>query len=425
MSARPIPRSVLPASVFGQLVLVIALVLAGAGVLATLLGRELATRPATDQLSRAMVGFASVVEALDRTGSHAATLRYLHDAGLSVRTTAPAEAHPRFAPFLRALRTRAARSLGPERTVMLGTQDGDTVLWMQLQTQPRLWVSFAHNPRGSGRRFSVAMLLGSVALVWLAAAYFARRLVVPLRTLARAAPGLVRGDAVPVQVRGPREVQDLAQALSRASQEVRAAADERAFMLAGISHDLRTPLTRVQFATELLPGTDPQLRDGISRDIEEIDAILSQFIDYARDGRDEASAPMDLAEVCRSALSSTRSAWQADLPDSAPMHGRPLALRRAVENLLVNAQRHGAAPFALRLSHADGDWQVDVRDHGPGLSAEQAQRVVRPFVHNGQTGGSGLGLAIVDRVARQHGGTLQLLPNPPQGLHAVLRLRGA
>lgn len=420
-----LPPSPLPRSVFGQLVLVIALVLAGAGVLAALLGRELATRPATDQLARAMVGLATLVEELDRAGSHEATLRKLRDAGLSVRSTAPAQARPRFAPFLRALRTRAARALGPERTVMLGEQDGDTVLWMQLQTQPRVWVSFAHDPRGGGRRFSAAMLLGCVGLVWLAAAYFARRLVLPLRTLARAAPGLVRGQALPVQVRGPREVQDLAQALSRASCEVREAADERAFMLAGISHDLRTPLTRVQFATELLPDTDPQLREGISRDIAEIDAILSQFIAYARDGRDEASEPIDLAEVCRSALASTRSAWQADLPDRAPIQGRPLALRRAVENLLVNAQRHGAAPFALALSRVDGCWQVDVRDHGPGLTPEQAQRVVRPFVHNGQTGGSGLGLAIVDRVARQHGGTLQLLPNPPQGLHAMLRLRGA
>ncbi len=414
----------LPRSVFGQLVLVIALVLAGAGVLATLLGRELATRPATDQLSRAMVGFATVVEELDRRGSREATLRYLHDAGLGVRSEAPVEARPRFVPFLRSLRARAARALGPQRAVMLGEQDGQTVLWMRLQTQPTLWVSFTHNPRGAGRRFSVAMLLGCVLLVWLAAAYFARRLVVPLRSLASAAPGLVRGDAPPMDTRGPREVQDLARALSRASQEVRAAADERAFMLAGISHDLRTPLTRVQFATELLPDTDPQLRAGISHDIEEIDAILSQFIAYARDGRDEASESMDLAEVCRSALSSTRNAWKADVPEHAPMRGRPLALRRAIENLLVNAQRHGAAPFALTLSQVDGQWQVDVRDHGPGLTPEQAQRVVRPFVHNGRTGGSGLGLAIVDRVARQHGGTLQLLPNPPQGLRAVLRLRG-
>jgi two-component system osmolarity sensor histidine kinase EnvZ len=414
-----------PHSVFGQLALMIALVLVGAGVLATLLGRELATRPAADQLSRAMVGFATVVEELDRTGSREATLRYLRDAGLGVRSDAPAAARPRFVPWLRALRARTARALGPQRAVMLGEQNGQTALWMRLQTQPALWVSFTPNPRGAGRQFSMALLLGSVALVWLAAAYFARRLVVPLRMLSRAAPGLVRGEAAPVEVQGPREVQELAQALSRASQEVRAAADERAFMLAGISHDLRTPLTRVQFAIELLPETDPQLRAGICHDIQEIDAILSQFIAYARDGRDEASEAMDLAEVCRSALSSTRDAWQAEVPDRAPMHGRPLALRRAIENLLVNAQRHGAAPFALTLSQVDGQWQVDVRDHGPGLTPEQAQRVVRPFVHNGQTGGSGLGLAIVDRVARQHGGTLQLLPNPPQGLHAVLRLRGA
>ena len=105
------------------------------------------------------------------------------------------------------------------------------------------------------------------------------------------------------------------------------------------------------------------------------------------------------------------------------MRGRPMALLRAVENLLVNAQRHGTFPFALRL-HREGDaWRIEVSDHGPGLTPEAAERARQPFVHDGQNGGSGLGLAIVDRVARQHGGELRLMPNSPRGLRAVLTLR--
>ncbi|AER54806.1 ATP-binding protein [Pseudoxanthomonas spadix] len=412
-------------SMFSQLVLVIALVLAGAGALAVVLGRELATRPAAEQLARAMLGFASIAEALDRTGSHAQTLRYLHQAGLDVRQTPPIARTPRLAPFLRALRDRA-QQLGPQRALLLARDAGGDRLWMQLRTQPQVWVAFAAKPLRGGRRFSVALLLGCVGLTWLGAASLARRLVTPLRTLAHAAPGLVQGDAPPLgDIGGPREVRELAHALEQASAEVRSAADERALMLAGISHDLRTPLTRVQFAAELLPDTDPELRAGISRDIAEIDAILSQFIAYARDGRDEAVEPLDLAEVCRAVLDAAPGHWDVQCPDTAPLRGRPIALRRAVENLVVNAQRHGAAPFSLRLEATGDAWQITVCDQGAGMTEEQAQRALRAFVHDPAAGGSGLGLAIVARVARQHGGALQLLHNTPHGLRAVLRLRGA
>lgn len=422
MSARLLPRSV-----FGQLALVIALVLLGSGLLALLLVRELAVRPASEQLLQAMDGFASVVEELDRSEGSTKVAQQLREAGLEIRHSAPPERDLRGAPFLRALRERAVDQLGPGREVRLGRHQGRNAFWLKLDTPEPLWVSFALEKRGQGvRRFSLLMLVGSIALVWLAAAYFARRLVQPLRQLAHAAPGIVRGDpsqAIPTT--GPREVVELAQALTHASDDVRAAAEERAFMLAGISHDLRTPLTRLQFAVELLPQTDPELRAGIDHDIGEIDAILTQFIAYARDGRDEPTEALDLAEICRNALAAADPRWEVSLPDAALMQGKPMALLRAVENLLVNAERHGAFPFALKLDRQGDVWQVEVSDQGIGLPASATERVKQPFVHAGDTGGSGLGLAIVDRVARQHGGDLVLLANTPSGLRALLRVRGA
>lgn len=421
MSLLPLPRSV-----FGQLVLVIGLVLLGAAVLAIAMGRELATRPAAEQLLRAMDGFADVAEELARSQSRERAVEHLRRAGLEVSDLPPPPRVVRAAPFMREMLEQAPQQLDRGREVRLGRVGRANVMWLKLDTQPPLWVSFAFDRRGNRvLRFSVLMLLAGAGLVWLAAAYYARRLMLPLRRLAQAAPALVRGESPPLgALAGPREVEELARALIDSSNDVREAAEERTLMLAGISHDLRTPLTRLQYAAELLPGADPELRAGMHRDIAEIDAILSQFIAYARDGRDEASEPLDLAVLCRNAVSASEQAWQVDTPVYAPMTGKPMALLRALENLLVNAQRHGAPPYALRLAR-DGDaWRIEITDHGPGLPGSVAERVRQPFVR-GDGGGTGLGLAIVDRVARQHGGELLLSSLTPHGLLATLVLRGS
>jgi two-component system osmolarity sensor histidine kinase EnvZ len=163
----------------------------------------------------------------------------------------------------------------------------------------------------------------------------------------------------------------------------------------------------------------------MERDIGEIDAILSQFIAYARDGRDEGIENVDLAAICRNALAAAAFDWEADTASEARLRGRPMALLRAIENLLGNAERHGEPAFSLQLSRTGDAWRVEVSDQGPGRSGDAARRVRRPFVHDGSAGGTGLGLAIVERIARQHHGELQLLPNEPRGLRAVLLLRDA
>lgn len=411
--------------VFAQLALVIALVLLGSIALAVLLGRELTTRPPTVQLLRSIDAFADSVEALDHGQPNPRTLELLRSNGLEVRTSPPVADPGRPSPWFSLIESRARRVLD-DREIAIGRSVHGDALWMKLDTERPLWVAFAQGARVGARRFSVMLLGGCILLVWLAAAYFARRLALPLRELAAAAPALVRGEQVGLASSGaPREVRELQSVLLRASAEVRETASERTLMLAGISHDLRTPLTRVRFALEMLPDTDPALRAGMERDIGEIDAILSQFIAYARDGRDEGVENVDLAAICRNALAAASYDWDAELVPEAPMRGRPMALLRALENLIGNAERHGEPTFALQLARVGDAWRVEVSDQGPGLSAGAARRVRQPFVHDGSAGGTGLGLAIVERIARQHHGELQLLPNEPRGLRVLLVLRDA
>lgn len=411
--------------VFAQLVLVIVLVLAGTSVLALLLSREFTRRPPTEQLLHSIDAFADTVEALDRGQPSARTLESLRKSGFEVRTEPPVPVHDDASPWFSLIENRARRVLD-DREITTGSGRRGESLWLKLDTRQPLWVSFAQGTREGVQRFSVLLLASCALLVWLAAAYFARRLTQPLKQLAAAAPALVRGENAGLGGAGaPREVRELQSVLLRASGEAREAAAERQLMLAGISHDLRTPLTRLQYALALLPGTDPELRDGMERDIGEIDAILSQFIAYARDGRDEGIEAVDLAEIARNALAASAFDWETGIPPRAPMRGRPMALLRAIENLLGNAERHGEPTFALSLQRNGDAWRLEVSDHGPGLSADAARRVRQPFVHDGSAGGTGLGLAIVDRIARQHHGELQLLPNAPRGLRAVLVLRDA
>ena len=174
---------------------------------------------------------------------------------------------------------------------------------------------------------------------------------IPLRNLAQRAPDVVRGEwpRLPLPT-ASREVAELAQALGRAGDDLRAMMDERNLMLAGISHDLRTPMMRLQYAVELLPGTDPELRAGMHRDVEEMDGILGQFIAYARDGRDESNRSLDLAAICRQAVTASGADWQLHVPEQAWLRGRPMALLRALENLVTNALRHGA-----RLTNCGSD----------------------------------------------------------------------
>jgi two-component system osmolarity sensor histidine kinase EnvZ len=411
--------------VFAQLALVIALTLLGAIALAVLLGRELTSRPPTVQLLSSIDAFADSFEALDRDQPDARALELLRRNGLEVRTEPPVVVDGPPSPWFSLIERRARRALDG-REIVAGNSAHGQALWMKLDTEQPLWVAFAQGARVGARRFSVLLLAGCALLVGLAAAYFARRLGQPLKELAAAAPALVRGEDVGLGGAGaPREVRELQSVLLRASAEVRETAAERNLMLAGISHDLRTPLTRVRFALEMLPDTDPGLRAGMERDIGEIDAILSQFIAYARDGRDEGIENVDLAAICRNALAAAAFDWEADTASEARLRGRPMALLRAIENLLGNAERHGEPAFSLQLSRTGDAWRVEVSDQGPGLSGDAARRVRRPFVHDGSAGGTGLGLAIVDRIARQHHGELQLLPNAPRGLRAVLLLRDA
>jgi two-component system osmolarity sensor histidine kinase EnvZ len=266
------------------------------------------------------------------------------------------------------------------------------------------------------QRLLLALVLG-LAIVGVASWTLARRLTGPLEALRRrieshdtGAPPAAAGDGVPTLEIAAIESAWLAQADRLAHQE-----SERALLLAGVSHDLRSPLARIRMAAELLPETpDVAARRGtIVRNVDVADRLIASFLDYVRASELPLTATVDAAAVARRLLE-TRDEPAGVLALAAPARldvprAHELLLERLLANLVDNAMRHGQPPVLLRLSAEGGDAVLDVEDHGAGIAPEAQARLTQAFARGDAsrgTAGTGLGLAIVQQIVRRMGGRL-------------------
>jgi len=257
---------------------------------------------------------------------------------------------------------------------------------------------------------------------------FLRNQIKPILRLADAAESFGKGRDVPgFKPRGAREVRRAAQAFIEMKRRVERTIEQRTTMLAGVSHDLRTILTRFKLELALL-GSGPEI-EAMKRDVDEMGRMLEAYLAFARGDLGEQPAPTDM------------TAFLEELKADAERHGhktsavfyghpivtvRPAAFRRCLANLVSNAAR-----FAKEISitgHRDHRWvTISVDDDGPGIPAELREEVFRPFLRlddarNQDEGNTGLGLAIALDIARSHGGDITLGDSPMSGLRATVRV---
>jgi two-component system osmolarity sensor histidine kinase EnvZ len=268
-------------------------------------------------------------------------------------------------------------------------------------------------------------LAGILALI--GAWFIVSRINQPLRALTDAAAQLAHGKRPqPLDETGATELQTLARAFNGMTAALHQAEAERALLLAGVSHDLRTPLSRLRLAIEMLEGPDRTMVEGMVQDIEDMDAIIDQFLDFARDESGEAIDPAgDLDAIIESVVD--RYA-RRQRPVSARLGAvprialRPLALQRLLINLVDNALRYAGSAVEIVTRHDGNRVIVSVLDRGPGIPPQAAERMLQPFTRmessRSNAKGSGLGLAIVQRIARVHGAGIELLPRTGGGLEA-------
>lgn len=237
----------------------------------------------------------------------------------------------------------------------------------------------------------------------------------PITRLAAAASAFGRGQTMPYSPSGALEVRAAGMAFLDMRARIERQAQARTMMLSGVSHDLRTPLTRLRLGLSLL---DPQEAAPMEQDLLDMERMLDAFLDFARGDASEVPEPTDLGKLLHEVAAAQGLGGPAVelghilLPDK-PVRLRPLAIRRALDNLISNARRHGGH-VRLSAQSFERALVLTVEDDGPGIPSEQRAEAVRPFsqldpARNQNRGsGVGLGLAIVSDIARTHGGTLRL-----------------
>lgn len=252
----------------------------------------------------------------------------------------------------------------------------------------------------------------------------------PLARLTAAARAVANGQRpAPLPERGPTEVREANLSFNHMVDDLERVESDRAVVLAGISHDLRTPLARMQLELEMadLPEAAHQ---GMQSDLEQMDAIIGQFLDYARPTDSTQFVQVDLSSLMQQSAQEISRLHNvhvhAAIDDHASIMANPVDITRIVNNLVENARRYGRKKGSERVDidlacRVEGDRVLlEIADHGDGVPEEEIDRLLRPFTRmdqaRGQANGAGLGLAIVDRIVRRHGGKLQLSNRKEGGL---------
>jgi two-component system osmolarity sensor histidine kinase EnvZ len=271
----------------------------------------------------------------------------------------------------------------------------------------------------------VLWLAGTALLLFGIAALFMRNQVRAIRRLAGAAEAFGMGrDRGPIKLEGASEVRQAAAAFNRMQARIVRFLAQRTEMLAGVSHDLRTPLTRLRLALAVLPH-HPDMKEDVAEmtgDVEEMERMIGGYLSFARGEGTEQAQPVDLSAMLEDVAAGARRAGaQIDLPALTPMTLplRPDAARRAVTNLVDNARRH-ARHIVLSAEPQNRSVHVLVDDDGPGIPPNRRESVFRAFETGG--GGTGLGLTIARDIVRAHGGDIVLEQSPLGGLRARVKL---
>ena len=328
----------------------------------------------------------------------------------------------------------------------LDEQAGEDLRIIEYADSPLIWVDVpAHgkfyrlgfDKQRLGINPPVALILavgGGALLTLLASLLEVRRVVRPLDQLSAAVKKLARGgNPSPIPEEGPEEIASLARTFNRMSSDLQQLSENRTVMIAGISHDLRTPLTRLGLAVEMLDeDSNPELIARIRHNLDSMNSLIRQFLQFSQGVEGECPVQLDLWQMIESLAADLKlegSELRLHRKDPPCVYfADAVALERVLANLLRNAAQHGMGrPIEVSLHCNDQEVAIEIGDRGPGIPPDQVEAVFRPFhrlepERAQSSGGSGLGLAIANQLALKHKWSIQLLPREGGGTVAKLSL---
>jgi two-component system, OmpR family, osmolarity sensor histidine kinase EnvZ len=324
----------------------------------------------------------------------------------------------------------AERYLGAGTQVKVETQVDGIYLWINEPQNPNFWIRMPIGDYQGNNPIELLIFTGMLLLLSLLGAWLlVSQLHRPLKRLAFAAREIGRGD-YPGKLKesGPSELVAVTSAFNQMAADMHQLEEDRTLLLAGISHDLRTPITRIRLASEFLSEQDAELKAGIIDDTQDMDDIIDQFIGYVRYGSEERREVGDLSELIQQVVDASAKQHQGlevDLQDLPQIAFKPMAMKRLISNLIENAFRYGRAPVTIKSWFDTNKISVSIRDHGQGIADLDMKRLFQPFARGDKARGgkgSGLGLAIVSRIVEMHEGEIHLENHPDGGLLAVFTL---
>lgn len=359
----------------------------------------------------------------------------LEDHGLIVTTQTRDLPEKKFdVPYYLFFQESLTRRAGQELSIVESTKG--PLIWVDVPAhEATVRIGFDRKRLGTNPPVVLIMAIGGGALLTLLVSFLeVRRVAKPLAQVSAAVQEVGRGNRPsPLPEDGPKEVAVLARAFNAMASDLQELAENRTVIVAGISHDLRTPLTRLGLAVEMLDeNSDPQLIAGIRRDLAAMNTLLGQFLDFSKGLASEHPVTLDLCQAIEErAADLRRDGIDVRLSGCGPSCtcvADPVALRRLLANLLENAAHYGGgAPIDVDLKCDENNIVIEICDRGPGIPADQVEAVFRPFhrletARETRTGGSGLGLAIARQLAIKHGWKIELLPRDGGGTVAKVSL---
>lgn len=327
---------------------------------------------------------------------------------------------------------QVSEQLGQRTDIRVNTEN-EYVVWIKPPKRPDLWISIpldGANEKSLSPLTMYFIVIGALSVTggWL----FVRRLNRPLQALQQAARDVGRGQfPKPLPLDGSSEIIAVTEAFNKMSMGIKQLESDRIIMTAGISHDLRTPLTRIRLASEMLPSEQDWVKDGIEHDIDDLNCIIDQFIDYARQDQQERFEYADINELIHELVSArsiqTDHNIEMKLANIPRIKLRKVGVKRVIENLIENAFRYGSnnVVISTSLSLKNKFIVCNIRDYGKGIEEAKIDQMFNPFTQGDQargSSGSGLGLAIAKRIIESHGGEMRFKNHPDGGLIAGFTL---